>query len=470
MITPVLLCGGAGTRLWPLSRQSYPKQFAALLGEESLFQAAARRFAAAGFSPPLIVTGDAFRFIVTEQLMEVGVDPGAVLIEPEGRNTAPAAALAALQVAGDDPEGLILLAPSDHAIPDAEGFRSAVGTAAEAARAGRIVTFGIRPTRAETGYGWLALGAARGDGVHDLARFIEKPDATRAEALLAEENNLWNAGVFLARADVLLAAFREHAPDILSAVEAAHASRRADLGFLRLDLDLWARVPAESIDYAVMEKAGNVSVLPYDGAWSDLGGWRSVWQESPRDDAGNVLSARATAISCEDTLLRSENDEVEIVGIGLKGVVAVAMHDAVMVADMSAAQEVKQAVSILRARGVKQADAFPRDHRPWGWFETLVLAPRFQVKRIHVHPGAALSLQSHVHRSEHWIVVAGTARVTVDDMVQLLAENESVYIPLGARHRLENPGKMPMVLIEVQTGPYLGEDDIIRYEDLYARD
>ncbi len=469
MITPVLLCGGAGTRLWPLSRQSYPKQFAPLLGEESLFQSAARRFAAKGFAPPLIVTGDAFRFIVTEQLMEAGVDPGAVLIEPEGRNTAPAAALAALQMAVDDPEGLILLAPSDHAIPDAEAFRGAVLAAAGAARAGRIVTFGIRPARAETGYGWLALGAAREDGVHDLAQFVEKPGAARAEALLDEGSNLWNAGVFLARADILLETFREHAPDILAAVEAAHASRRADLGFLRLDPDLWGRVPAESIDYAVMEKAGNVSVLPYGGAWSDLGGWRSVWQESPRDDAGNALSAHATVIDCEDTLLRSENEEVEIVGIGLKGVVAVAMHDAVLVADMAAAQEVKQAVSILRARGVKQADSFPRDHRPWGWFETLVLAPRFQVKRIHVHPGAALSLQSHVHRSEHWIVVEGTARVTVGDEVRLLGENESVYIPLGAKHRLENPGKVAMVLIEVQTGTYLGEDDIIRYEDLYAR-
>ncbi|MBW7920526.1 MAG: mannose-1-phosphate guanylyltransferase/mannose-6-phosphate isomerase [Rubellimicrobium sp.] len=469
MITPTLLCGGSGTRLWPLSRQSYPKQFAPLLGEESLFQAAVRRLSGGDFGPPLVITGEPFRFIVTEQMAALRVDPGAVLIEPEGRNTAPAAALAALQVAAGDPEGMLLLAPADHAIPDAGAFRAAVMAGARAAQAGRIVTFGIRPTRPETGYGWLELGAAQGDGVHALTRFVEKPDAARAAALFTGGQHLWNAGIFLARADALLAAFRSHAPDTLAAVEAAFASRSADLGFQRLDPALWDQVPADSIDYAVMEKADNLSVVPYAGEWSDLGGWQSVWQESPRDGDGNALSPRTTAIDCEDTLLRSENDGVELVGIGLKGVVAVAMHDAVLVADMSAAQEVKQAVGLLRARGVKQADAFPRDHRPWGWFETLVLAARFQVKRIHVHPGAALSLQSHVHRSEHWIVVEGTARVTVGGEVRLLSENESVYIPLGAKHRLENPGKVPMVLIEVQTGAYLGEDDITRYEDIYAR-
>ena len=469
MITPTLLCGGSGTRLWPLSRKSYPKQFAPLLGERSLFQEAVQRLAGPGFAPPLIITGEEFRFIVTEQLASLRTDPGAVLIEPEGRNTAPAAALAALQVAAGDPQGLVLLAPADHAIPDADAFRAAVMAGVEEARAGRIVTFGIRPTRAETGYGWLETGAARAPGVHALTRFVEKPDAATAAALLGGGRHLWNAGIFLARADVLLDAFRAHAPDILRAVEAAFAARTRDLGFWRLDPGLWAAVPGESIDYAVMEKAGNLSVVPYAGEWSDLGGWQSVWQESPRDGAGNALSPRTTAIGCEDTLLRSESGEVELVGIGLKGVVAVAMHDAVLVADMNAAQEVKEAVSLLRARGVKQAESFPRDHRPWGWFETLVLAGRFQVKRIHVHPGAALSLQSHVHRSEHWIVVEGTARVTVGDEVRLLAENESVYIPLGAKHRLENPGKVPMVLIEVQTGAYLGEDDITRYEDIYAR-
>jgi mannose-1-phosphate guanylyltransferase/mannose-1-phosphate guanylyltransferase/mannose-6-phosphate isomerase len=469
MITPILLCGGSGTRLWPLSRKSFPKQFADILGTDSLFQASARRFAGPGFADPLVITGNDFRFIVTEQLEQCGIAAGQVLIEPEGRNTAPAAAVAALAVAAQDPGGLLLLVPSDHAVADPAAFRAAVEAGRPAAETGRIVTFGIRPTRAETGYGWLESGAESHPGVHVLERFIEKPDAARAAALFADPRYLWNAGVFLARADALVAAFRDHAPAILSGAEAALSAARSDLSFTRLDPALWAAIPEDSIDYAVMEKAKNVSVVPFGGDWSDLGSWESVWQESPRDGSGNALSAHATAFDCENTLLRSESDEIEIVGIGLKNVVAVAMRDAVMVADMSEAQNVKKAVSTLRARGAKQAEAFPRDHRPWGWYETLILADRFQVKRIHVHPGAALSLQSHVHRSEHWIVVQGTARVTVDDTVQLLTENQSVYIPLGAVHRMENPGKVPMVLIEVQTGIYLGEDDIIRYEDIYAR-
>jgi mannose-1-phosphate guanylyltransferase/mannose-1-phosphate guanylyltransferase/mannose-6-phosphate isomerase len=469
MITPVLLCGGSGTRLWPLSRKSYPKQFADLLGEESLFQASARRFVGPGFAEPLVVTGDAFRFIVTEQLEELGIRPSGILIEPEGRNTAPAAVAAALTVAAQDPEALVLLVPSDHAVADPEAFRAAVETGSIAARDGRIVTFGIAPSRAETGYGWLEAGDAQHPGVHVLSRFIEKPDAALAETLFADDKYLWNAGVFLARADALVAAFRTYAPAIHDAVVAALEAGRTDLGFVRIDPDLWAQVPEDSIDYAVMEKARDVSVVRFDGRWSDLGSWESVWQESPRDANGNALSANTTAMNCENTLLRSEAADIELVGIGLKNTVAVAMRDAVMVADISDSQHVKQAVQTLKERGAKQAQHFPVDHRPWGWFETLILADRFQVKRIHVHPGAALSLQSHHHRSEHWIVVQGTARVTVGEEVKLLSENQSVYIPLGAVHRMENPGKVPMVLIEVQTGSYLGEDDIIRYEDVYAR-
>ena len=469
MITPILLCGGSGTRLWPLSRKSFPKQFAHILGDESLFQASVRRFAGPGFAGPLVVTGDAFRFIVTEQLAACAIAPQGILIEPDGRNTAPAAVAAALWVAARDPGGMVLIVPSDHAVADPAAFRAAVASGRQAALEGQIVTFGIRPSRAETGYGWLESAEATHPGVHRLARFIEKPDAARAAALLADPGNLWNAGVFLARADVLLAAFRAHAPAILDAASAALAAAGTDLGFTRIDAALWAAVPEDSIDYAVMEKAANVSVVPFEGHWSDLGSWLSVWQESPQDAAGNALSAHATAIGCEGSLLRSESDEIELVGIGLKNVVAIAMHDAVMVADISDSQNVKQAVAVLKKRGAKQAVQLPVDHRPWGWFETLILADRFQVKRIHVHPGAALSLQSHVHRSEHWIVVRGTARVTVDDTVQLLTENQSIYIPLGAIHRMENPGKVPMVLIEVQTGSYLGEDDIIRYQDIYAR-
>ncbi len=468
-ITPVLLCGGSGTRLWPLSRRSYPKQFTRILGDESLFQASARRLAGDGFAAPMVVTGDAFRFIVTEQLAACGIAPAAVVIEPAGRNTAPAALAAAMLLARTDADALMLLAPSDQVIPDAEGFRAAVRAGAAAAREGRIVTFGIAPTRPETGYGWLEAGVQTHPGVHALTRFIEKPDAATAQALMADEKHLWNAGVFLVRAATLVQAFHEHAPDVVPGVAAAVAAARTDLSFTRLGAAAWEQVPDISIDYAVMERARTLSVVRWPGDWSDLGSWTAVWQASPRDAQGNAGSAGTTAIDCENTLLRSETDEIELVGIGLKNVVAVALRDAVMVADLSQSQNVKRAVEILKARGAPQAVQFPKDHRPWGWFETLVLADRFQVKRIHVHPGAALSLQSHVHRSEHWIVVAGTARVTVNDEVKLLSENQSVYIPLGAVHRMENPGKVDMVLIEVQTGTYLGEDDIIRYEDIYAR-
>ncbi len=470
MITPVLLCGGSGTRLWPLSRKSFPKQFTDIIDDDSLFQASALRFSGEGFADPLIITGDSFRFIVTEQLDEIDVTPAGVMIEPDGRNTAPAAIAAALILAERDPDALMLLVPSDHAVANSDQFRAAVLTAASAAAEGQIVTFGIAPTRAETGFGWLEAGAETHPGVHKLERFIEKPDAATAEALLSDHKHLWNAGVFLSSAKTMIDAFRTHAPDVLEPVEKAVAAARKDLDFTRVDPEAWATVPDISIDYAVMEKADNVSVVRFDGHWSDLGSWEAVWQETHKDENGNALSEHATAFDCEHTLLRSESDEIELVGIGLKNVVAVAMHDAVMVADISDSQNVKKAVATLKERGAKQAVQFPVDHRPWGWFETLILSDRFQVKRIHVHPGAALSLQSHVHRSEHWIVVAGTAKVTVDDEVKLLTENQSVYIPLGAVHRMENPGKVPMVLIEVQTGSYLGEDDIIRYEDVYARD
>ena len=469
MITPILLCGGSGTRLWPLSRKSFPKQFADLIGDESLFQASAQRFTGDGFADPVLITGNDFRFIVTEQLDDIGMAASDIMIEPEGRNTAPAAVAAALLIARRDPQAMLLLVPSDHAVADPAAFCAAVENGRVAAAEGQIVTFGIAPSRAETGYGWLEAGAETHPGVYTLSRFIEKPDAARAETLFADQNNLWNAGVFLARADILIDAFRTHAPDILRTVEAALDAGATDLNFIRIDADLWAQVPEDSIDYAVMEKADNMSVVRFDGQWSDLGSWESVWQESPKDAQGNAFSDNTTGFDCENTLLRSETDEIELVAIGVKDVVAVAMRDAVMLANMSDSQHVKKAVNVLKERGAKQAQHFPVDHRPWGWFETLVLADRFQVKRIHVHPGASLSLQSHHHRSEHWIVVAGTAKVTVDDEVKLLTENQSVYIPLGAVHRMENPGKVPMVLIEVQTGTYLGEDDIIRYEDVYSR-
>ncbi len=472
MIHPVILCGGSGTRLWPLSRKSYPKQFAKLLGEESLFQASARRFRAPGFAAPLIVTGDPFRFIVTEQLAAAEIAPLAILIEPEGRNTAPAILAAALTLAKSDPSALMLVAPSDHVIADAEAFRAAVARATPQAEGGGIVLFGITPTQPETGYGYLHLSdgaSASADTPQPLARFVEKPDAARAEEMVKSGDYLWNAGLFLFGAGTMVEAFRTHAPDLLAAVEKAVDEAAQDLGFTRLAPGPWAGAEDISIDYAIMEKVSGLTAMPYSGAWSDLGGWEAVWQELGPDPRGNVATGAATAIDCRDSLLRAEAPGQELVAIGLEDVIAVAMPDAVLVVHKSESQRVKEAVAALKAKGAPQAEQAARDHRPWGWFESLVVGERFQVKRIVVNPGAALSLQSHHHRAEHWIVVAGTAKVTVDDEVKLVTENQSVYIPLGAVHRMENPGKVPMVLIEVQTGSYLGEDDIIRYEDVYAR-
>jgi mannose-1-phosphate guanylyltransferase/mannose-6-phosphate isomerase len=472
MITPILLCGGSGTRLWPLSRKSYPKQFVPLTGEKTLFQASAERLSGPDFAPPVVLTNSEFRFIVTEQLSSTAIDPGAILIEPEGRNTAPAILAAALYLEQSDPDALMLVAPSDHVVPDPDAFRAAVAAGAQAARAGRIVTFGITPGYAETGYGYLELPQAPEAGSLTplpLTRFVEKPSAADAATMLASGNYLWNAGIFLFTARAIIAAFRAHAPDLVTPVSEAVTKGKPDLGFLRLDPEAWAKAQDISIDYAVMERADNLSVVPFSAGWSDLGGWDAVWRETPQDARGVATSGPATAIDCDNTLLRSEDDTLEVVGIGLENMIVVAMPDAVLVADASRAQDVKLAVAALKKKDAKQATMFPKDHRPWGWFESLVIGGRFQVKRIHVHPGAALSLQSHHHRSEHWIVVEGTARVTVDDEVKLISENQSVYIPLGATHRMENPGKLPMVLVEVQTGSYLGEDDIIRYEDFYAR-
>ncbi|MBP8930722.1 MAG: mannose-1-phosphate guanylyltransferase/mannose-6-phosphate isomerase [Paracoccus sp.] len=470
-ITPVLLAGGSGTRLWPVSRKSFPKQFTPLIGEESLFQASARRLSGPRYGAPLVMTNADFRFIVAEQLDQIQIDPEAILIEPAGRNTAPAILAAALLVAERDPDAVLLVAPSDHVVPDAEGFGRAVDLGLSAAEAGRIVTFGITPTRPETGYGYME---AEGEGAGPLVlkRFVEKPKAEDAARMIAQGNYLWNGGIFLFAARTMIEAFKTHAPEYLAPVQAALTEARTDLGFLRLAPEPWDRLPDLSIDYAVLEKAKNLSVVRYSGHWSDLGGWDAVWRETQTDapaERGAVTDARSTAIDCDNVLLRSQDEGIEVVGIGLQDVMVVATNDAVLVAGMDRAQEVRRAVSALKDKGARQAETFLRDHRPWGWFETLALADRFQVKRIVVNPGAALSLQSHFHRSEHWIVVSGTARVTVDETVTLVTENQSIYVPLGAVHRMENPGKVPMVLIEVQTGVYLGEDDIVRYEDVYSR-
>lgn len=474
-IHPVILCGGAGTRLWPLSRQDRPKQFAALLGQDTLLQACLKRFLGRGFAAPVLMAHEDFRFFAAEQAAAAGVSDPTILLEPSSRNTAAAILSAALHLErqGKGAE-VMLVAPCDHVIRDMDRFHTALSVGAPLAAAGQLVTFGIFPDRPETGYGYLDLGdaptSAMGSGAaRRVRRFIEKPDAATAERLLASGTSLWNAGIFMFRADALIRAFRTHAPAMVDPCRRAVAQAQPDLGFLRLDGVAYDPLPEQSIDYAIMEKSADVVAVPVDCGWSDLGAWDAVWREMGPDAAGVAVSGDVTAMDCRDTLLRSEEDGLQLVGMGLEGVAVVAMRDAVLVADKSNLQALKTAVARLKIEGVRAAEAQARTHRPWGWYETLAMADRFQVKQIMVPPGRKLSLQSHVHRAEHWIVVQGTAQVTIADEVTLVGENQSVYIPLGERHRLENPGKVDLHLIEVQTGSYLGEDDIIRYEDSYNR-
>ena len=470
VIHPVILCGGSGTRLWPVSRQSFPKQFSRLVGDESLFQATARRLSGGGFAAPVIVTSAEFRFVVRDQLAAIGITPAAVLIEPVPRNTAPAVLAATLWLEQQAPGSLMLVAPSDHLMPDAAAFRAVVAAAAARAAEGGIVTFGITPTAPETGYGYLELAEQSPQGeATRLRRFVEKPDLAAARAMVASGRHLWNAGIFLFRSDVMSRAFATLAPALVPPVTRALDGAAADLTFLRLAPAPWGEAQSISIDYAIMEKASGLWAVPYGGGWTDLGGWAAIWSEGKPNEHGVVQEGSVLALDCRDSLLRSEDEGLQLVGIGLEGIIAVAMPDAVLVARASEAQRVKDAVETLKARKVVQATSFRRDRRPWGWFETLAEGDHFKVKRIVVLPGAALSLQSHRFRAEHWIVVEGTARVTVGASVTLVSENQSVYIPLGEKHRLENPGTAPMVLVEVQTGTYFGEDDIIRYEDVYAR-
>jgi len=387
MITPVLLCGGSGTRLWPLSRKSYPKQFSRLLGKTTLFQASACRLSGSEFTDPLVLTGEDFRFIVAEQLSGVGIHPRAVLIEPAARNTAPAILAAALWLEKNDPESLMLVAPSDQVVPDAHSFREAVAAGTGAARAGKLVTFGIRPDRPETAYGYLELASGENSvsgGAVQLRRFVEKPNQCDANEMLAAGNFLWNAGISLFSARSILDAFRDHCPDLLEPVEHAVEQGEEDLEFLRLEPGAWSKAEDISLDYAVMERATNLAVVPYAGKWSDLGSWDAVWRETEPDSDGVVEHGRTTAIDCRNSLLRSEDNEMEVVGVGLENIIAVAMPDAVLVADASRAQDIKAAVSKLKEKGAKQAEEFPKDYRPWGWFESLVTGNRFQVKRIQV--------------------------------------------------------------------------------------
>ena len=425
------------------------------------------RFQGEGFAAPLVMTGEDFRFLAVEQAEALGLSDAQVVIEPVGRDTAPAILAAALMLEAR-PDDLMLVAPSDHVMADLAAFHAAIDAGRAAAEDGALVTFGVTPDRPETGYGYLQL-AGRPDGVTTVTKFTEKPDLKTAQAMLEAGHYLWNAGLFMGRVKDFIAAFEKHAADLVAPVRAAVAGASRDLGFTRLEPQAFGKARAISVDYAIMEKAEWVVAAPLDCGWSDLGAWDALWTVSGPDERGNVAAGEVTAVDCEGSYLRSEEPGMTLVGLGLKDVVAVAMRDAVLVADKGRAQDVKGVVETLRAQGKNQADDYPRFHRPWGWYETLCLDTRFQVKRIMVKPGGVLSLQSHRHRSEHWIVVAGTAEVTIGDAVKLVSENQGVYIPLGEKHRMANPGKVPMYLIEVQTGSYLGEDDIVRYEDIYDR-
>ena len=473
-VHPILLAGGSGTRLWPLSRKSYPKQFSKLTGETTLFQASAERLTSSDiveFAEHITLTNSDYRFIIGEQLLEVGIDPGPILIEPEAKNTAAAILAASMFAHSKDENAVLLVAPSDHVIPGTDDFHEAIKVGLSHVQNHKMVTFGIKPTHPETGYGYLELSTDHLDdyGASDLRAFVEKPDLQDARQMVQAGHYLWNAGIFLFRAQEMIDAFRAYAPGTLALVSKSLNEAYTDLGFLRLASDPWSEIDDISIDYAIMERAQNLVAVPYASNWSDLGGWDAVWSESTPDASGNVTSETAHAIECSNSLLRAESRSQQIVGIGLNDIMAIAMPDAVLVAPRERAQDVKEAVALLKSKDIAQAEVFPKDHRPWGWFESLVLGDSFQVKRICVNSGAALSLQSHKYRSEHWIVVEGLAKVTIDDQVKLLEAGHSIYVPLGAIHRMENPGKRKMVLIEVQIGTYFGEDDIVRYDDVYAR-
>ncbi len=467
MIHPVILAGGSGSRLWPVSRKSLPKQFANLTGEETLFQKTVKRVQGKHYAKPLVITGEDCRFLAQQQLEEIIPTGGDIVIEPEGRNTA-AAILTAALLRRDEPDALLLVLPSDHAIQDEKTFQKTIERAASAASIGSLVTLGVEPDHAATGYGYLKVEGGSEDALL-ITEFREKPKASDAEKMLIEGCWLWNSGMFLFRVGTVLHAFETLASDLVAPCEAAVALSTHDLGFQRLDAKAFRRCRNVSFDYAVMEQLEESIALPLSCGWSDLGGWKALKAASDEDEQDNVTIGNTSAVDCENSMLKSTNPDIKLVGLGLKNIVAVATDDGILITDVERSGDVGKLVETMRAEGDPQADGFKRCYRPWGYYETLSLGPRFQVKRIMVEPGAKLSLQSHMHRAEHWVVVSGSAQVTVDKDVKLLSENESTYIPLGAVHRLENPGKLPLHLIEVQSGCYLGEDDIIRYEDIYDR-
>ncbi|WP_026295652.1 mannose-1-phosphate guanylyltransferase/mannose-6-phosphate isomerase [Aromatoleum toluclasticum] len=479
MITPVILSGGSGTRLWPLSRELQPKQLLALTGERTMLQETALRLEGfmqgQGTGPAIVVCNNEHRFMAAEQLRSVGIAAPRIILEPVGRNTAPAltlAALAASCVDGEDP--ILLVMPADHVVTDRDAFQSAVASGLPAATNGAIVTFGIVPARPETGYGYIRTGVRRDDGALKLVKFVEKPNLDRATEYVASGEYLWNSGLFMMRASVWLKALDTLDPSMSLACKEAFAAGKQDTDFLRVDPQSFEACPSDSIDYAVMEKLATHAglgidgvVIPMSAGWSDVGAWDALWDVMEKDENGNAAFGETIVEGCQGSLLYGGGRLVA--GVGLKDVIVVETPDAVLVADKSRTQDVKKIVTRLKAEGRTLADSHRKIYRPWGWYDSIDFGDRFQVKRIVVEPGAKLSLQMHHHRAEHWIVVKGTAEVTNGEKVFLLSENESTYIPLGHVHRLANPGKVPLEIIEVQSGSYLGEDDIVRFEDTYGR-
>ncbi len=469
-IHPVVLCGGSGTRLWPLSRALYPKQLLALASERTLFQDTILRTAdTTRFAPPLVVGNQEHRFILAEQLRQLGIASRALVVEPVGRNTAPAAAVAAMLLTQHEPDALMLVMPADHVIADGDAFGEAVGRALLAAAGGRLVTFGIEPAVPHTGYGYIRKGAPLPElpGCFDLDHFVEKPDAGTAKAWVDRRAYLWNSGIFLLPAAWYLEEIERRQPAIVDACRRALAEGDRDPSFLRLDAESFAASPSVSIDYAVMEDLEGGVVVPVSMGWNDVGSWSALWEISGKDAAGNAMHGNVIAVDVADSLLRTEGPA--IAALGLRDVVLVATKDAVLAASRERAEDVREVVEQLRRGGRGEHVAHTVVYRPWGSYETTDHGPRFRVKRLVVIPGQKLSLQMHYHRAEHWVVVQGTAKVERNGEALLLGENESTYIPAGTSHRLENPGRIPLHLVEVQTGPYLEEDDIVRFEDAYGR-
>jgi mannose-1-phosphate guanylyltransferase/mannose-1-phosphate guanylyltransferase/mannose-6-phosphate isomerase len=469
-ITPVILSGGAGTRLWPMSRESFPKQLLPLASDQSMLQqTAARVELATQFNPPMVICNAAHRFIVAEQLRAVDVEPRAIVLEPVGRNTAPAAAIAALMLVVDDPNALILLLPSDHIIAKTDAFHKAVQIAAGAAAGGAMVAFGIKPERAETGYGYIHRGSAMTEhpGIYQIAEFVEKPDAATAKKYLSGGVHDWNSGMFLFSAAAYIKELERLEPEIISQCQAAIDAAATDLDFIRLDPVAFAAAPSKSIDYAVMEHTDKAAVVPAEMGWNDVGSWTALWEIGTQDSSENVLLGNVIVLDSSRSYVRSEGPLVA--ALGIEDLVVVATPDAVLVLPRDRAQDVKTIVDELKSRGRDEAIAHPRVYRPWGFYQTLHDGERFQVKRITVNQVASLSLQMHHHRAEHWIAVNGAALVRNGNEEFTLKENELTYIPPTTLRRLSNPGKVPLNLIEVQSGSYLGEDDIVRYEDDYGR-